>query len=319
MGFIAKRLGAALITLFLASILNFLVFSVIPGDPASLILGTGASAEQVAALRAEMGLNRSIPARYFDWLAAFFSGNLGNSVRYRGESISAMIQSRLPLSCALALLALLLILLIALPLSLLSAKREGGALCGIVNIYTAASMSVPGFFAGLLFIWIFGVALRLFSPGVFVSPRENFARFAGSLFFPALAIAIPASAVLVKFLRTSIFKELRKGYARAAMSRGASRSHVLFRHVMRNALVPSITVFCMIIAEIFSGSIVIEQVFAIPGTGRLLIAAVSSRDYPLIQTLTFFIALVVIAANLLADIAIQIIDPRIRLDSSSPL
>ena len=312
--FILKRIVLAAITMFLVSVFSFLAFSVIRGDPASLVLGTEATAEQLAALREEMGLNRSVPARYIDWLGNFLGGNLGNSVRFRGETIDGMIRSRLPVSAALALLSLCFILIIAMPVSLCSVRREEGALDHVVNTCAAIGISVPGFFLGVLFIWIFGVGLRLFSPGVYVDYREDFAGFIGCLCFPALAIAIPNAAILIKFLRSSLFRELRGDYVRTARSKGASASRALCRHALRNALVPCITVLGMIAAEIFSGSIVIEQVFAIPGIGRLLIAAISSRDYPLIQTLVVYIAFVVALANMLADIAIQIIDPRIRLE-----
>jgi ABC-type dipeptide/oligopeptide/nickel transport system permease component len=312
--FIFRRLAAGLVTLFLVSVFCFLAFSVIRGDPASLILGTEASAEQVAALRAEMGLDRGLAQRYRDWLCSFLTGNLGNSVRYRGESISALILDRLPVSCALALLSLLFIMVLAIPLSLITVHREGGAVDKIMNTLTAVGVSFPSFFLGVLFIWLFGVGLRLFSPGVYIDYRGNFLGFIGCLLFPALAIAVPNAAIVTKFLRSSLFKEQRSDYIRAARSKGASRGLALRRHALRNAAVPSIALLGMVVAEVFSGSIVIEQVFTIPGIGRLLIAAITSRDYPLIQTLVVYIAAVVIIANTLADIAIQIVDPRIRLE-----
>jgi ABC-type dipeptide/oligopeptide/nickel transport system permease component len=313
LNFILQRIGAAFVTLFLVSGMSFLSFSVVRGDPASLILGTDAAPEQIASLREELGLDRGLLPRYLRWLGNFLSGRPGNSIRFQGESISAMIQDRLPASCALALLSLVFILLIAVPLSLLSARREGGGLDRLVNALTAAGVSAPGFFLGVLFIWVFGVSFRLFSPGVYTSHRENFAAFIAGLCFPALAIALPNAAALAKFMRSSLFREQRSDYVRAARSKGAGPALALRRHALRNALVPSITVLGMIVADVFSGSIVIEQVFAIPGIGRLLVAAVASRDYPLIQALVVYIACIVITANTLADIAIQIIDPRIRL------
>ena len=317
MHFIFRRIVLALLTLFLVSALGFLAFSVIRGDPASLILGIEATPEQLAALREEMGLNKSPLERYFRWLGNFFSGSLGNSVRFRGESISAMIAGRLPVTCTLAALSLLFTVLIAAPVSLCSVRREGGIVDKMVNTFTAVGISIPGFFLGVLFIWIFGVSLRLFIPGVYVDYRENWLRFTGCLFFPALAIAIPNAAILIKFLRGSLFRELRGDYVRTARGKGASSAVALCRHALRNALVPAITVLGMIAAETFSGSIIIEQVFTIPGIGRLLIAAISSRDYPLIQTLVVYIACVVVFANMLVDIAIQIIDPRIRLEKAA--
>jgi ABC-type dipeptide/oligopeptide/nickel transport system permease component len=313
MYFALKRTGAALITLFLVSVFSFLAFSVIRGDPASLMLGINATEEQLAAARAELGLDRGIPARYFQWLGNFFSGNLGNSLRFRGEAISALILERLPISFFLALLSLFFIVLIAVPVSLFSVRRENSLIDRMVNIGAAVGISVPNFFLGVLFIWVFGIGLRLFTAGTYIDYRANFGGFIGSLCFPALAIAVPNAAILIKFLRSWLFKEQRSDYVRTAVSKGASPSLALRRHALRNALIPSITVLGMIVAEVLSGSIVIEQVFAIPGIGRLLIAAITSRDYPLIQTLVVYTSFIVIIANTLVDIAIQIIDPRIRL------
>jgi ABC-type dipeptide/oligopeptide/nickel transport system permease component len=274
--------------------------------------GLEASPEQMTALREEMGLDRNIVVRYFDWLSGFLSGNPGNSLRYRGESVSAMIKERLPVSFTLALLSLFFALLLSVPLSLLTVKREGSTIDRIVNILTAAGISAPGFFLGLLFIWIFGFTAKLFVPGLYIDYRENFFGFIACLCFPALAIAIPNAAILVKFLRGSLFQELQSDYVRTAKSKGADRHYILRRHVLKNSMIPAITILGMIIAEVFSGSIIIEQVFSIPGIGRLLITAISSRDYPVIQALLVYIAFVVVIANTLADIVIMIIDPRIR-------
>jgi ABC-type dipeptide/oligopeptide/nickel transport system permease component len=310
--FVLGRIGIAAITMFLVSVFCFFAFSVIRGDPASLIAGVDATSEQLAALREEMGLNSNIFLRYFDWLSRFLAGNSGNSLRFRGEAISSMIAQRLPVSFTLALLSLLFVLLISVLVSLLTVRREGGAVDRVVNFFTAAGISTPGFFLGLLFIFFFGFILNIFIPGNYIDYREDFFKFIGCLFFPSLAIAIPNVAVMVKFLRGSLFAELQSDYVRTARSKGAAPLYILRRHVLKNAAIPAITVLGMIVAEVFSGSIVIEQVFSIPGIGRLLIAAISSRDYPLIQALMVYIAFIVVAANTIADIVIIIIDPRIR-------
>jgi ABC-type dipeptide/oligopeptide/nickel transport system permease component len=191
--------------------------------------------------------------------------------------------------------------------------REHSALDRLVNTITTITISAPGFFLGVLFIWVFGLILRCFVPGAYVSYRDDWGAFLGYLVFPALAIALPNAAVVIKFLRGAIFQQLKSDYVRTAYSKGASRYLVLYRHVLKNAVIPAITLLGMIIAEIFSGSIVIEQVFTIPGLGRLLIASITSRDYPLAQTLVVYIAFIVVLANTLVDVSIQIIDPRIRV------
>jgi peptide/nickel transport system permease protein len=297
--------------MFLVSVFCFLAFSVIRGDAASFLAGTEGSPEYLAALREQIGLNRNVFLRYFDWLGGFLSGNPGNSLRFHGQEISALIMERLPVSFSLALFSIILILIISVPVSLLSVRREGNAVDRIVNFFTAAEISAPGFFLGLLFIWLFGFTAKLFVPGLFIDYRENLGGFIGCLFFPALSIAIPNAAILTKFLRGSLFQELQSPYVRTAKSKGAGNLDILRRHVLKNAVIPSVTMFAMIIAEVFSGSIIIEQVFTIPGIGRLLIAAISSRDYPLIQALMVYTAFIVVLANTLADIVITILDPRI--------
>jgi len=314
LNFALRRIGAALITLFLVSLFSFLAFSVIRGDPATFALGLDATEEQVEALRREIGLDRSLPARYVSWLGGFLTGNPGYSLRFQGEAISSLILERLPVSFFLALLSLCLALIIAVPASLFSVRRENGLADRTAGVCTAVGISVPNFFLGVLFIWIFGIGLRLFNVGVYVDYRVDFAGFIRGLFFPALAIAVPNAAVLAKFLRSSLFKEQRADYFRTARCKGATFPLALRRHALRNALVPSVTVMGMIVAETFSGSIIIEQVFAVPGLGRLLIASITSRDYPVVQALVMLIAFVVIIANTLVDIAIQIIDPRIKLE-----
>ena len=312
MTYIFKRVFIAVFTMFLVSVFCFLAFSVIKGDPAGVLSGIEGTPEQLELLRQQMGLDRSVISRYFNWLGNFLKGNPGNSLHFRGEAISAMVQQRLPVSFTLALLSLFFVVLISVPLSLLTVKRHGGTTDRIINFFTAAGISTPGFFLGLLFIFIFGFGLRFFIPGGYIDYKESFFGFLGSLFFPALAIAIPNAAILTKFLRGSLFQELQKDYVRTVKSKGASYLYILRRHVFKNAVIPAITVFGMIIAEVFSGSIIIEQVFTIPGIGRLLITAISSRDYPLIQALMVYIAFIVVIANTLADITIMLIDPRIR-------
>ncbi|MDR0472793.1 MAG: ABC transporter permease [Treponema sp.] len=316
MRFIGNRIVIALITLLLVSVLSFCAFHLIPGDAALLSLGIEADEVQLAALRSEWGLDRSVPVQYLSWLGKLFSGNLGNSSRFRGASVSSLILDRLPVTSSLALLSLFFILLIAVPVALLPSSgtaKKNTFLDSVINTWTALNISMPGFFIGIVFIWIFGLTLRFFVPGAYIDYRINQAAFWSYLIFPALAIAMPNAAILVKFLRTSITREMNSSYVRTARSKGAGSKRILYRHVIKNACIPALAIFGMIIGEVFSGSIVMEQVFSIPGIGRLLIASITSRDYMMVETLVVYIAFAVILANTLADIAIQIIDPRIRL------
>ena len=313
MRFIIKRLIITVITLFLVSVLTFSAFRIIPGDAALLSLGMEADEMQIEALREEMGLNKSFPMQYISWLGKFLKGDLGNSSRWRGASINELILGRLPLSLCLSGFSFLLLILISVPVAFLSARKKNSILDRLVTFLTALNISMPGFFLGVLFIWIFGITLKFFVPGAYNSFNENPFAFLKFLFFPALAIALPNSALLVKFLKTSIYRESQNDYVRTARSKGGNRSYILRRHIFKNASLPAITLLGMIAGEVFSGSIVIEQVFGIPGIGRLLVASIMARDYHLVETLVIVIAFMVIMANTIADIALEIVDPRIRI------
>jgi ABC-type dipeptide/oligopeptide/nickel transport system permease component len=314
--FIVKRIAVTILTLILVTALAFISFNIIPGDSATLIGGTEATEEQLTALRRQMGLNRSLPVQYFSWLEGFLSGRLGNSVRYEGQSISGLIAARLPVTFSLAGITLIFILVISFPLSLLTSKREGSVLDHVMNAFVTVDMSMPHFFLGILLIWVLGLILHVFSPGSYVDYHRDFTGFCFYLIFPALSIASPNSAQVIKFLRSSIFIQMKTPYARTARARGATGGIVLRRHILKNAVIPVITLLGMLAADIFSGSIVIEQVFTIPGMGRLLISSITSRDYQLAQSLVVCIACIVVVANSAADIIIQLIDPRIRLERS---
>jgi peptide/nickel transport system permease protein len=313
MAFIAKRLVITLLTMFLVSVLTFAAFRFIPGDAALVSLGIEAGEAQIEVLRSEMGLDKSFASQYFSWLGKFLTGNLGNSSRFRGVSISRMLSERLPVTFALAGLSFLFIVIIAIPTSLIGVKKESSALNNIIAGLTALNISFPGFFLGVLFIFVFGITFKLFVPGEFVSYRQSPVTFLRCLVFPGLAIALPSAALLVKFLRPSIYSELRSDYTRTAKSKGASSARILHNHALKNASLPAITLLGMITGEILSGSVVIEQVFGIPGIGKLLLASITARDYLTIETIVIYIAFVVILANTLSDIILQIIDPRIRL------
>ena len=311
MSFFIRRLLIAFLTMFLVSLITFGAFRAIPGDPVIMALGIEAGAERADALRAGLGLDRSLPAQYVSWVRGFLSGDPGLSIRFQNARVSDLVRERLPITAALAGLSLFLIIIIAFPTALLVTRKEYAFLDRLIRVIGGVTIGIPSFFLGIIFIWVFGVILRLFAPGAFVS--NGAAGFLGRLFFPALAIALPNAAMTLKFLRSSILQELGSEYVKAAYSRGASTAFIIRRQVFKNAAVPAITLLGMIIGDIFSGSIVIEQVFAIPGLGRLLIAAVTSRDYALAQTLIVYAAFVMVLGNTVAEIAIWLMDPRARL------
>ncbi len=313
MRYLIKKVVSLLITLLLISLLTFTAFSVIPGDAATAKLGMDATPEQVEALREEMGLNDSLPVRYGNWLMGAVKGDFGESYQYDGQTVAALLSDRLPVTALLALIAFVLILAIAIPLGVLCARYRGGWLDTLINQLSQITMAIPSFFLGLLLTYIFGLVLHWFQPGAFVSPKEDIGQSIAYLIFPAIAVALPKIAMVVKFLRNSILSEIQQDYVRTARSKGNNEQRVLYKHVLRNALIPVITFLALVVADILAGSIVVEQVFSVTGVGRLLITSISSRDYPVVQAIVTYITVIVVSANFVVDVLYQLVDPRVKV------
>ena len=307
----AKKLGLMLLTMLIVSFLAFLAFQIIPGDPTNTLLGSEATPERVAALRAELGLDRPFFVRYFDWITDFVQGDFGKSYSY-SMPVADMLRGKLAVTLLLAAISFLLTVIVSIPLGILSADC-GGWFDRIVTVLGQVTMAVPPFFIGILLTYLFGITLHWFTPGEFVSPGVDFWASAGYLVFPATAIALPRIAMTVKMLRSGIMGELNKDYVRTSHSRGNTRRATLYRHVLRNAVVPTVAFLAMTIADIVAGSVVVEQVFAIPGLGRLLLSSISHRDYPVVQAIIVMMAFWVVLVNFVADLINQRLDPRLRL------
>lgn len=316
MKYTAKRIVMLLSTMLLVSFLSFAAFDAISGDPATAILGTQATPEKIELLREEMGLNRSLPVRYADWLGGFFTGNLGISYSY-SVPVSDLIAQKLPVTLCLSLLSFLLITAVSIPLGMRSATGSGGRLDGLRTTLNQLLMAMPPFFTGVLLTWVFSILLGWFVHGQFPGLADHFAASLGYLLFPAVSISIPRIAMTERMLRSTILNEMGKDYVRTAISRGNDRGQVLRRHVLKNALVPVVTFLAQTMAEIVAGSIVVEQVFAVPGLGRLLLASIGNRDYPVVQAIVVVLALWVVLAGTVADLVNQRIDPRLRLGGKS--
>ena len=316
MAYFIRKLAILLLTLFLVSLAVFLAFHVIPGDSAMLILGTEASEESLAALRHQMGTDRSLFAQYVSWLAGIFRGDFGVSLKY-SRSVADLLRSRILLTSLLGLMSFILVFVLGIPLGLLSGRARNPVARAAAGAFSVIGISLPGFFLSLLLIWVFGLWLRLFTPGSYVSPDEDAGAFFRFMIFPALAVALPQVAVLSKYLAAAVREESSAAYVKAARSRGCSSFRVLTRHIFKNAVVAVVPLLGMIAGSIFSGSIIVEQVFGISGVGRLLISAVSYRDFPLAQTIVLYIAALVVIVNFFVDLVVQWLDPRIRLDASS--
>ena len=316
MRYLGKKFITLIMTLFLVSVAAFLAFQIIPGDVVTSILGTEATPEREEQLREELGLNDPPVVRYFNWAADVLKGDLGVSYRYSKNMnemmpVTELIGDKLPVTLWLAALSFLLIVVVSIPLGVLWAKSSSHFLDVSLGVATQTAMAIPSFFLGILITYVFGIVFRLFAPGGYVSYKQSFTGFIGYLLFPALSIAIPKIAMTARFLRNSMLTEFGADYVRTAYGKGCTKRRVMYGHVLRNAMMPVVTFLGMIIAEIVAGSIVIEQVFGLPGIGRLLISSINNRDFPVVEILILYITFVVIFVYFLVDILYRVIDPRI--------
>ncbi len=312
MRYLVKKIFILIVTMFLISVLTFCAFHIIPGDPAQLILGTTASPEKLDALRTQLGTNLPLGEQYRNWITGFIRGDFGTSIRY-SMPVKSLIEGHVTVTLILGLMVILLTLLISIPLGIFTAKKRGTWAEQVLGFFNILGLSVPGFFLSILLMWVFGLVLHLFTPGAYVSYTDSIPGFLQYMIFPAIAIAIPEIATLTRYVQTAVQEEMDKDYVRTARGKGAGMERILYRHILRNAIVAVIPLIGMIVGSIFSGSIIVEQVFAVPGIGRLLISSVTGRDFPLTQTLVMYIALIIVLTNFAVDLLIQVIDPRIRL------
>ena len=312
MKYVIRKITGLIIALLIVSMLTFLAFELIPGDPARALLGTEGTEEQVQALREEMGLNRPLPQRYAEWAGDFLHGDMGESYYYH-KPVQELIGDKIPITIVMTILAFLMILLLAIPVSVFSVRYANRLFDRVFLILDQITMSIPPFFVGIIFTVLFGLTLHWFVPGGYVSYTEDVGAFVGYLLLPALAIALPKAAMTTKMLRSSLLAEMQKDYVRTAYSRGNSPWRVLICHVMGNGLLPVITFLGMTVADIIANSIVVEQVFGIPGVGRMLISSISKRDYPVVEAIIVLIAIVTLVMNTVVDILYKKLDKRIEV------
>lgn len=313
MKILLRRLFSVAVTVLLVSAFTFFAFQLISGDPAEVLLGTNATPERVEALRAELGLDQPLVLRYLRWLRGFFTGDLGVSYRYK-QPVWELLQPKIEVTFCMSAISFLLIVLFSLPLGLLAAHTKNRALTAAHTAFNQLCMAVPPFALGIAVSWGFGIVLRLFMPGSFPSLRETPARALTYLFFAAVCIAVPRIAMTVRLLRASLLEESRRDYVRASLARGASPFRALTGHVLKNALVPTVTFLGQTMAEIVGAGIVVEQVFAVPGLGRILVSSVSGRDYPVVAAAVVLLACAVVFIGAAADLVNRLVDPRLRLE-----
>lgn len=312
MRFLVEKLTSVILTMILVSLMIFFVFQVLPGsNPAYIIAGVDADEAQIAAIEKELGLDRPLAERYTSWLGGLLKGDMGRSIKYR-VPVSQLFVDRFPVTFFLTMYSLALTVIIGIPLGIWIASKDGKWYSSILAMLTQLGISVPSFWIAFLLILFFSVRLGWFPSFGYNVMEGNFLHQLHKFFLPAFAISLANIATIVRYLRTAILDQIRRDYVRTARVKGQSSSKILYRHVLRNALIPVITMLGIILTSSIGGSIVIENVFALPGLGSLVVQSVSSRDFPLIQSVVVIVAAMVIGINFLVDIIYRLVDPRIR-------
>ncbi|TWF52109.1 ABC transporter permease [Neorhizobium alkalisoli] len=306
-----RRIASLIITLLVVSLLIFVVMDLLPGDPASVMLGTSASPETLAALQKQLGLDQPLPVRYLAWLAGVFRGDLGQSYTY-GVPVAGLMAERLAVTLPLALMAVVMSVGLAIPLGVAAARRRNGVVDHLIGLVSYIGIAVPAFWVGLLLIIAFSTMLGWMPAGGF--PGWDAGVFEGlkALVLPAVALALPQAGVLTRVARTAVIEVMGEDFVRTARAKGLSESLAVWRHAVPNALVPVVTMLGMQFTFLIAGAVLVENVFNLPGLGRLAYQALSQRDLIVMQDVVLFFAALVIVVNFLVDLAYLAIDPRLR-------
>lgn len=313
LAFLVRRFLSAALSVVLASVVVFGALLAVPGDPAAVILGMNASPEARQALSRQLGLDVPPPERYVRWLAGAFRGDLGESLNYQ-RPVSGLIADRLRVSVPLALGAALIACLIAFPLGIFAALRRGSFWDPLLTSVSQLGAAIPSFWLGLIFILYFAVELRWLPASGFVPFAEDPVRWARSLLLPVLALGLGQAAVMTRMTRAAMLDVLSQDFVRTARSKGLPQRGVVLKHALRNAMVTIVTILGLSLSNVFIGSIVIEQVFALPGLGRLALTAIGTRDFPLLQGEILLYAATIVGLGFLVDASYGLLDPRIRYD-----
>tara|TARA_Y100000815_G_scaffold140947_2_gene127448 strand:- start:42052 stop:42996 length:945 start_codon:yes stop_codon:yes gene_type:complete len=306
-----RRIVIVVITLLAASVVVFAVLEIVPGDPARLMLGINATDDAVAALRQQMGLDQPLVLRYFAWIGGMLSGDFGRSYTYSVPVID-LIRERLVVSLPLALMALALSTAIAIPVGVFSAARRGTAADTGVMAATQLGIAIPNFWFAILLVYVFAIALRLVPAGGFPGWEAGIGKALAALILPAIALALPQAAILARVTRSALLDVLGEDYIRTARAKGLPARLVLRRHALRNALIPVLTILGLQFAFLLAGTIIIENVFYLPGLGRLVFQAITQRDLIVVESVVVLLVATVVIVNFLVDLAYAWADPRLR-------
>ena len=306
-------MAALAATLLLVSLLVFVVIRVLPGDPALIILGLEASPESVARVRHALGLDRPVVVQYAQWTARALRGDLGRSIQY-DVPVTDLILSRLQVTLPLTLLAGAFMMAAAIPLGVFAATRHRRLPDYATMILSQLGIAIPGFWAGLLLILLFSVRLGWVRAGGFDGWGYGVWPAVRSLLLPAAALGLFQFAVLARTTRSAVLEVLKEEYVKTARAKGVDEARVLFRHALRNAMIPILTVAGIQLGQLMAGSIILESVFYLPGLGRLALGAISARDLPVVQGVVLFVASTIVMINVAVDILYGVLDPRIRYE-----
>jgi peptide/nickel transport system permease protein len=308
--YIIRRLIYAVVVIVGVATISFALLQMIPGSPVDAMLGTESTPQAREALERELGLDKSIPVQYVTWWGNLLRGDLGKSAM-TSQPVGQLIMERLPTTIPLALLSMFIALVIAVPAGILSAIRRNTWIDGVVSVIAFAGLSIPGFWLGTLLILGFSVHWQIFPPGGYVSVMDDPVSGLRHLILPAIALGSTFAAVLTRMIRSSLLEVLGADYIRTARAKGQAEQRVLVHHALRNALIPAVTIVGVQVGFLLSGALVIEQIFSLPGIGRLTVQAVLDRDIPLLQGCIITIAFIFVAVNLLTDLIYVWLDPRI--------
>jgi len=306
-GYIRNRLILMVFVLFGVTVLTFGLIHLIPGDPAFLLLGDRATEAKAAELRVQLGLDQPLPVQYWKFISGIPRGSFGTSILYR-QPVGDLVFRRVPVSFFVAVYAMALTALITVPVSIYAATHRDRPGDQVVRVGFLLLFTTPGFWLAILLILVFSLRFRLFPVAGYGQTFPEHLRY---LFLPSLTLALPTSAVLIRNLRGQILDTLRADYVRTARSKGLRERSILTRHVLRNALVSTVTLFGLQFGNLVGGTIVVETIFAIPGMGQLLFSSITARDYPVVQAITLITAFFVIMVTLIVDLSYSFLDPRV--------
>jgi peptide/nickel transport system permease protein len=314
--YIAQRLGIGLVTLFGMSVVIFLLLRLAPGNIVDILFSTGGyvNPSERAAIERELGLDKPLWAQYVEWMGQLAVGNLGKSYRYDLPAWE-IIRPLIPVTLELALLSLIISVALGVPLGVISAVRQDTRLDYVLRVFSLAGLSMPSFWLGMVIILGLVAWIGWIPPVTYVRMSENFWLHTVQFMLPALAVGYRSSALIMRITRSSLLEVLREDYVRTAWAKGQTRRAVIWRHALKNAILPVVTVIGIEFAFLIGGLVVTETVFNLPGLARFLVQAILWRDYPIVQNLVMFIAVVVILSNLLVDMLYGVLDPRVRYGS----